>query len=96
MLKVLQSDLPGEVKNRAIENLRLFLPGKWAGLAKSSDFKAAVDQLLENPKSHSVGLKLVAAARFTPAIGPRGEIGGHGEYRSDSYARPIAERRGRG
>jgi putative heme-binding domain-containing protein len=70
MLKVLQSDLPGEVKNRAIENLRLFLPGKWAGLAKSSDFKAAVDQLLENSKSQSVALKLVAAARFTSAIGP--------------------------
>ncbi|HEY2147631.1 MAG TPA: hypothetical protein VGH32_06820, partial [Pirellulales bacterium] len=69
VLKVLQSDLPAEVQARAIAKLRLFLPGKWAGLVKSDELRAVIDQLLSNPKTATVGLQLVAAAKYTQAVG---------------------------
>jgi putative membrane-bound dehydrogenase-like protein len=68
VLKVLQTDVPAEVKTRAIENLKLFLPGKWSGIAKSNELKSVIDQLLGEPKTAKVGLQLVAAARFLPAL----------------------------
>jgi putative membrane-bound dehydrogenase-like protein len=68
VLKVLQTDVPAEVKTRAIENLKLFLPGKWSGLAKSEELKPVIDRLLGEPKSVKVGLQLVAAAKFLPAL----------------------------
>jgi putative heme-binding domain-containing protein len=68
LLKVLQADVPAEVKARAIENLRLFLPGKWAGLGKSQELKAVIDQLLGNSATATTGLELVAAAKYVPAI----------------------------
>jgi putative membrane-bound dehydrogenase-like protein len=68
LLKVLRADVPTEVKDRVIENLRLFLPGKWAGLAKTDEFKATVDHLLAGRDTTASGLRLVAAAHYTPAI----------------------------
>jgi putative membrane-bound dehydrogenase-like protein len=79
LLKLLQADLPAEVKARAIENLRRFLPGKWAGLAKSDELKKAIDQLLAEPKSRSVGVQLVAAAKSTNAIEQLSEFAAAGD-----------------
>lgn len=68
MLSLLKGDHPAEVKARAIENLRLFLPTKWNTLAKSDDLKAAISALLEATPSRVTGLKLVAAANVTSAV----------------------------
>src|SRR5262249_29243953 len=37
MLDVLRSDVPAEVRDRVIGNLKLYLPGKWRGLRTSSE-----------------------------------------------------------
>jgi putative membrane-bound dehydrogenase-like protein len=68
MLTLLTSDAPTEVKARALENLRLFLPTKWNSLAKKDDIKLVTAQLLGEPRTATTGLQLVAAANFIPAI----------------------------
>ena len=69
MLALVKSDQPAEVKSRAIENLRLFLPSKWNALAKSEELKATIDTLLKDAKTTSTGLQLVAASNFSAALG---------------------------
>lgn len=68
MLNLLAGDYPPEVKARAIDNLKLFLPGKWSSLAKSNELKKAIDSLLQDAKTKTSGLQLVAAANYTEAI----------------------------
>jgi putative heme-binding domain-containing protein len=68
MLEVLKGDAVPEVKTRAIQNLTLFLPTKWKALAKSDELHNAVADLLDDPKARITGLRLVAAARYEPAL----------------------------
>ncbi len=65
MLALLTSDQPAEVKTRALENLRLFLPTKWSGLAKSGELAAATTAMLKRDATRLTGLQLVAAAKFS-------------------------------
>ena len=62
------SDAAAEVKAKAVENLKLFLPTKWNALTKGDDLKTAVAELLKNEKTAATGLQLVSAANFTPAL----------------------------
>ncbi len=68
MLALLKSDAAAEVKAKAVDNLKLFLPTKWNGLTKGDDLKTAVSDLLKDTKTAHTGLQLVAAAGFTPAL----------------------------
>jgi hypothetical protein len=61
MLDVLQSDAAPEVKARAINSLKLFLPTKWKGLQSGKELAAVLDGLLKDAKSQATGLQLVAA-----------------------------------
>ncbi|MBL8866449.1 MAG: c-type cytochrome [Planctomycetia bacterium] len=79
MLGLLKGDQSAEVKARAVENLRLFLPTKWNGIAKSDELKAAVNGLLKDSKNVSVGLQLVAASGYSGAIDAIGELIGNSE-----------------
>ena len=65
MLALLTSEQPAEVKARALEYLRLFLPTKWNGLAKSGELAAATTALLKTDATRLTGLQLVAAAKFS-------------------------------
>jgi putative membrane-bound dehydrogenase-like protein len=65
MLALLTSEQPAEVKARALENLRLFLPTKWNGLAKSGELATATTALLKSDATRLTGLQLVAAAKFS-------------------------------
>ncbi|MBN9518508.1 c-type cytochrome [bacterium] len=62
MLTVLKGDAAPEVKARALEQLRLFLPTKWAALRTSPDLGAAIDALLAAPATKTTALQLIAAA----------------------------------
>jgi putative membrane-bound dehydrogenase-like protein len=62
MLGLLASDQPPEVKARAIENLKLFLPTKWSGLVKGNELKQAIEALMGNNKTMRTGLQLIVAA----------------------------------
>lgn len=68
MLGLLKGDQSAEVKARAIENLRLFLPTKWSGIARSDELKSAIGDLLKDAKTTSTGLQLVSAASFAGAL----------------------------
>ncbi len=62
MLDVLQGDVPAEVREKAIENLKLYLPGKWSSLRQSAELTAGIDKLLAKPETAPTGLALVAVA----------------------------------
>jgi putative membrane-bound dehydrogenase-like protein len=61
MLEVLKSDAAPEVKARAIESLKLFLPTKWASLKTGTELNDAITALLKDSKTAITGLQLVAA-----------------------------------
>ena len=65
MLSLLGSTAPDEVKARALDNLRLFLPTKWNALAAKEDLGKAIKVLLADPKTKLTGLQLVAAAKYS-------------------------------
>jgi putative membrane-bound dehydrogenase-like protein len=63
LLKVLQTDVPAEVRDKVLDNLKLFLPGKWQSLRRSEELNAAIKGLLANSDTRIVGLSLVGAAQ---------------------------------
>jgi putative heme-binding domain-containing protein len=65
MLQVLKSDAVPEMKARALESLKLFLPTKWKAIQNSPDLAAAVEALLTKPEATVSGLQLIAAANAT-------------------------------
>ena len=62
MLGVLRSDAAPEVKARAIDSLKLFLPTKWKDIQKGPELADAIDALLAHEKMAATGLQLIAAA----------------------------------
>lgn len=62
LIGLLNSDRPRDVKLKVVENLKLFLPTKWAELKKSEELKSALTALLANPADRVVGLQLAAVA----------------------------------
>jgi putative membrane-bound dehydrogenase-like protein len=68
MLDVLQADVPGEVRDKVIDNLKLYLPNKWAGLRQSKELTGTIDALLAKPETAPTGLALVAAAGRTDLV----------------------------
>ncbi|HEV3384352.1 MAG TPA: PVC-type heme-binding CxxCH protein [Gemmata sp.] len=69
MLEVLRSSAAPEVKTRAIESLKLFLPTKWKGLQTSKELAVAIDGLLKDGKTQVIGLQLIAAANAVDRVG---------------------------
>jgi putative membrane-bound dehydrogenase-like protein len=61
VLEVLKSDAAPEVKARAIESLKQFLPTKWKPLQGGKELASALDDLLKDAKTQATGLQLVAA-----------------------------------
>ncbi len=61
-LKALQAELPVEVRDKIVENLNLFLPGKWRELRQSKELAQVIDSLLQRPESQATGLLLIGAA----------------------------------
>ncbi|VTR96114.1 membrane-bound dehydrogenase domain protein : Uncharacterized protein OS=Planctomyces maris DSM 8797 GN=PM8797T_07447 PE=4 SV=1: GSDH: Cytochrom_C [Gemmata massiliana] len=68
MLDVLKSDAAPEMKARAIESLKLFLPTKWKDLQTGPALASALDTLLANEKTVVTGLQLVAAANAVSRV----------------------------
>jgi putative membrane-bound dehydrogenase-like protein len=65
VLKLLEGDAPPEVRERAIDNLKLFLPGKWQHLKTSKDLDRVLSALLGKAESRLTGLTLIAVAGKT-------------------------------
>ena len=68
MIALLSSGANAEVKNRAMENLKLFLPTKWSSLQKGGEMDGIIAKLLQADASKQAGLSLVAAISHTKSI----------------------------
>jgi putative membrane-bound dehydrogenase-like protein len=68
MLEVLNSAAAPEVKARALESLKLFLPTKWQALQSGKELITAIDALLQNEKTQVTGLQLIAAANVVERV----------------------------
>jgi putative heme-binding domain-containing protein len=81
MLDVLKSDAAPEMKSRAIESLRLFLPTKWSGLKNNTELTAAIDGLLSarGASGPQLGLQLIAAADAVNRIDDVAKIAADGK-----------------
>src|SRR5262249_59336110 len=62
LLRSLQTDTPPEVFGKVLENLRLFLPGKWSNLRNGTELNEAVGRLLTKAETKPAALALIAAA----------------------------------
>lgn len=56
---------PNEVRDKILDNLKLFLPGKWRSLRDSKELKETIDGLLSKAESRATGLALIGAAERT-------------------------------
>jgi putative membrane-bound dehydrogenase-like protein len=68
LLALLGKDSPAEVRERALENLRLFLPTKWKDLIASRELQQAVESLLAEFTTKTMALRLIAAAGLSAAV----------------------------
>ena len=60
---------PPEVKARALENLRLFLPTKWNDLTQGDELRGGHRRSARRPRTHQIaGLQLVAARRTAATV----------------------------
>jgi putative heme-binding domain-containing protein len=69
LLKVLETDVPQEVRDKVITDLKLFLPSKWQGLRGSKDLAESIHNLLAKPETRVTGMNLIAAAEKIDALG---------------------------
>jgi putative membrane-bound dehydrogenase-like protein len=60
MLGLLKGDASAEVKQRALDNLKLFLPTKWKQLNTRDELNPAIDRLLADKQGVTAGLRLIA------------------------------------
>src|SRR5262249_26782709 len=63
LLGVLQEDVPEEVRNHVLNNLKLFLPTKWKDLRQGGDLDKALDKLLSKAERRAVAVALIGAAK---------------------------------
>ncbi len=68
MLGLLKGEASAEVKQRALDNLKLFLPTKWKELAKAGELKTTLDSLLSSRTEQITGLQLAAVTNYTAAL----------------------------
>ncbi|HEY7329827.1 MAG TPA: PVC-type heme-binding CxxCH protein [Gemmataceae bacterium] len=69
LLNVLRSGPPAEVRDKVLDNLKQFLPGKWRNLRDSKDLKESIDVLISRPESRAIALVLIGAAERTGEAG---------------------------
>src|SRR5581483_1218706 len=61
MLDVLETEVPPEVRQKVLANLKLFLPGKWKDLRGSKEVDTLIARLLDKSATRIAGLELIAA-----------------------------------
>ena len=72
LLKVLETDAPPEVRQKIIDNLKLFLPNKWHDLRDSKELDESIEAAGQAGNARH-GPDLIAAAEKTDAARTSGE-----------------------
>ncbi|HEY2785255.1 MAG TPA: PVC-type heme-binding CxxCH protein [Fimbriiglobus sp.] len=86
VLALLKGDHPAEVKAKAIENLKMFLPGKWNALRRSDELSQTVRDALTDSKRQTIGLQLAGMAGNAGMVKTIGDIA-----RDRSASREVKE-----
>ena len=68
MLDVLQTDVPPEVRDKVLANIKLFLPGKWRDLRGSKELNDTIADMLKKPETRVTALSLIAVAEKADAV----------------------------
>jgi len=68
LLKFLAADAPPEMRDRALDKLKQYLPGKWRDVGNSSEFKETLGWLLDRVDLRSSALALIVAAERSDYI----------------------------
>ena len=68
LFQVLQSDVPPEVRDKVLENLKRYLPGKWRELRTSMELTTTIKDLLAADTSRVKGLALIGAAEKVESL----------------------------
>jgi putative membrane-bound dehydrogenase-like protein len=68
LLQALPAEASAEVRDRILEHLKQFLPGKWSSLRSGKELAAAINRLLDQLATRSAALGLIAAAERTEAV----------------------------
>jgi putative membrane-bound dehydrogenase-like protein len=68
LLQLLPSEAPVELRNRALEQLKLHLPGKWRDVGKSQEFTDTLNALLNRVDLRPSALALIVAAEKTDGV----------------------------
>jgi putative membrane-bound dehydrogenase-like protein len=67
-LKALQGELPVEVREKILDNLKRSLPDKWRDLRQSAELTGVIQSLLAKPEGQVTALQLIAAAEQLDAL----------------------------
>ncbi len=67
LLTALEGDAPPEVRQKIIDNLKLYLPNKWHDLRDGKELAESIQRLLDKPETRITALNLIAAAEKTDA-----------------------------
>ena len=68
LLKIFQGDLPQEVRDKVLANLKLYLPGKWQGLRQSAELRDTINRLMSQAATRPAAIALIGVAEKTDAI----------------------------
>ncbi len=68
MLSLLKSDAPAEVKAKALDNLKLFLPTKWNALVKSGEVDGLITDLLAAETTRAAALELIGGIGHAKSV----------------------------
>jgi putative membrane-bound dehydrogenase-like protein len=68
LVNALEGDLPAEVRSKVVENLKLYLPGKWRDLRASKELRDLVNRWVESERGRSEAFTLMAAAEMTDSV----------------------------
>ena len=79
LLKVLQADVPPEVRDKVFENLKLFLPGKWRDLRQSPELTRTIRDLLARTETRPTALTLIGVAGRVADVGTVVDLARSGE-----------------
>ncbi|HEX3147658.1 MAG TPA: PVC-type heme-binding CxxCH protein [Gemmataceae bacterium] len=77
LLALLGREVPAEIKTRAIDNLKTYLPTKWKDLNKSEELYGAVSGLLKSKTTVDLGLQIGLAAPDCGIASDAEEIAGN-------------------
>jgi putative membrane-bound dehydrogenase-like protein len=69
LLKALQADLPAAARRKILDNLILFLPGKWQHLRRGAELNAVIKGELAKADGKATALALIGVAEKTDQLG---------------------------